>query len=109
MTGLPVGPHWPWPVACRRARMVVPVFPVLPNSGKGATGWRPIARGPLRAQRAHPCAVGIIGARDLIIDSTPILAWRRAGPDAAFGHAPAQHPRPLLPLPYDDVAVPASS
>jgi transposase len=38
----------------------------------------------------------LIGARALIIDSAPILAWRRADPDAAFGHAPAQHPRPLL-------------
>src|SRR5438309_8250179 len=38
----------------------------------------------------------LIGARDLIIDSAPILAWRRADPDAAIGHAPAQHPRPLL-------------
>jgi len=38
----------------------------------------------------------LIGARDLIIDSAPILAWHRADPDAAFGHAPAQHPRPLL-------------
>jgi transposase len=38
----------------------------------------------------------LIGSRDLIIDSVPILAWRRADPDAAFGHAPAQHPRPLL-------------
>ena len=38
----------------------------------------------------------LIGARDVIIDSAPILAWRRADPDAAFGHAPAQHPRPLL-------------
>src|SRR5256885_4049600 len=38
----------------------------------------------------------LMGARDLIIDSVPILAWRRADPDAAFGHAPAQHPRPLL-------------
>src|SRR5258708_7207366 len=38
----------------------------------------------------------LIGARDLIIDSVPILAWHRADPDAAFGHAPAQHPRPLL-------------
>jgi transposase len=37
-----------------------------------------------------------MGARDLIIDSAPILAWRRADPDAAVGHAPAQHPRPLL-------------
>src|SRR5438552_15603401 len=38
----------------------------------------------------------LIGARDLIIESAPILAWRRADPDAAIGHAPAQHPRPLL-------------
>ncbi len=38
----------------------------------------------------------LIGARDLIIDSVPILAWRRVDPDAAYGHAPAQHPRPLL-------------
>lgn len=37
----------------------------------------------------------LIGARDLIIDSVPLLAWRRADPDAAYGHAPAQHPRPL--------------
>jgi hypothetical protein len=35
-------------------------------------------------------------ARDLIIDSAPILAWRRADPDAAVGHAPTHHPRPLL-------------
>src|SRR6266446_9748797 len=28
----------------------------------------------------------LIGARDLIIDSAPILAWRHADPDAAFGH-----------------------
>ena|SRR6266849_9259175 len=38
----------------------------------------------------------LIGARDLIIDSAPILAWRRVDPDAAIGHAPAQHPRPLF-------------
>jgi hypothetical protein len=37
----------------------------------------------------------LMSARDLIIDSVPILAWRRADPDAAFGHAPAQHPHPL--------------
>src|SRR5260370_16116095 len=46
--------------------------------------------------------MGLTGARDLIIDSAPILAWRRADPDAAFGHAPAHHPRPPLsayPLP----------
>jgi len=38
----------------------------------------------------------LIGARDLIIDSAPILAWRRGDPDAAYGHAPAHHPLPLL-------------
>jgi hypothetical protein len=38
----------------------------------------------------------LIGARDLIIDSAPILAWRRSDPDAVLGHAPAQHPHPLL-------------
>jgi hypothetical protein len=38
----------------------------------------------------------LIGARDLIIDSAPILAWRRRDPDAAVGHAPHHHPRPLL-------------
>src|SRR5260370_18920521 len=38
----------------------------------------------------------LIGARDLIIDSAPILAWRRTDPDAAVGHAPAHHPRPFL-------------
>jgi hypothetical protein len=34
---------------------------------------------------------GLTRARDLIIDSAPILAWRRADPDAAFSHAPAHH------------------
>ncbi|HEU5381976.1 MAG TPA: hypothetical protein VFV38_41685 [Ktedonobacteraceae bacterium] len=36
----------------------------------------------------------LMGARDLMIDSAPILAWCRTDPDAASGHAPAQHPRP---------------
>jgi transposase len=44
-----------------------------------------------RALRCH-----LIGARDLIIDSAPILAWRRSDPDASMGHAPAHHPRSLL-------------
>jgi hypothetical protein len=38
----------------------------------------------------------VLRARDLIIDSAPLLAWRKADPDAAYGHAPAHHPRPLL-------------
>jgi transposase len=44
----------------------------------------------------HALRRRLIRARDLIIDSAPILAWRRRDPDAAFGHAPAHHPRPLL-------------
>src|SRR5260221_11814378 len=38
----------------------------------------------------------LISGRDLIIDSAPILAWRRHDPDAAVGHAPHHHARPLL-------------
>jgi transposase len=38
----------------------------------------------------------IIRARDLIIDSAPILVWRRGDPDARVGHAPAQHARRFL-------------
>jgi hypothetical protein len=43
----------------------------------------------------------LISGRDLIVDSAPILAWRRCDPDAAVGHAPHHHAphhhaRPLL-------------
>jgi transposase len=34
---------------------------------------------------------GVMRARDLIIDSAPIKAWRRHDPDARVGHAPAHH------------------
>jgi hypothetical protein len=40
--------------------------------------------------------MGLARGRDRIIDRAPILAWRRADPDAAVGPAPAHHPRPLL-------------
>jgi hypothetical protein len=42
--------------------------------------------------------MGLTRARDLILDSAPILAWRRTDPDAAaaIGHAPAHYPRQLL-------------
>ncbi len=40
--------------------------------------------------------VGLTRARDLVIDSAPILAWRRRDPDAASGHAPAHHPTAWL-------------
>jgi hypothetical protein len=38
----------------------------------------------------------LIGGHDLIVDSAPILAWQRRDPDAAVGHAPRHHARPLL-------------
>lgn len=38
----------------------------------------------------------LLSGRDLIIDSAPILARRRRDPDAAVGHAPHHHARPLL-------------
>src|SRR5205814_4240976 len=62
----------------------------------------------LKAAGAPPCemlfiltvrialACGLSRARDLIIDSAPILAWRRTDPDAASGHAPAHHPTAFL-------------
>jgi hypothetical protein len=40
--------------------------------------------------------MGLTHGRDLILDSAPILAWRRTDLDAAMGHAPSRHPRPLL-------------
>jgi hypothetical protein len=48
----------------------------------------------LAVQEALRC--GLIRAWDLIIDSAPILAWRRTDPDATVGHAPAQHPKRFL-------------
>lgn len=62
----------------------------------------------LHAAGAPPCellfillvraalASGLSRGRDLIIDSAPILAWRRSDPDAASGHAPAHHPTAFL-------------
>lgn len=38
----------------------------------------------------------LIGAKDLIIDSAPLKAWRRDDPDATVGHAPAHHPQRFL-------------
>ncbi len=40
--------------------------------------------------------VRLMGARDLIVDSAPLKAWRRSDPDARYGHAPAHHPTALL-------------
>jgi hypothetical protein len=42
------------------------------------------------------CHWRLIRGRDLILDRAPILAWQRRAPDAARGHAPHHHARPLL-------------
>jgi len=97
MNGCTVGLPWLWPVACPSLQMASRAFPALPNcanAGKrqGAPPFETLfVLTVWRAVRCH-----LIGARDLIIDSAPILAWRRTDPDAATGHAPAHHPRPLL-------------
>ncbi|HVA90651.1 MAG TPA: transposase, partial [Chloroflexota bacterium] len=44
----------------------------------------------------HALRTRLIGARDLILDSAPINAWRVADPDAQVGHAPAHHPSAWL-------------
>jgi hypothetical protein len=92
--------HWP-------ALALVCVLPLgsagqprIPSPSQLCKRWQ-AAGAPLNESlfvltvwRAVRCR--LIGARDLIIDSAPILAWRRTYPDAALGHAPAHHPRPLL-------------
>lgn len=74
--------------------------PCVPSPSQLCKRWQAAGAPPFetlfvltvwRAIRCH-----LISARDLIIDSAPILAWRRADPDAATGHAPAHHPRSLL-------------
>ena len=73
--------------------------PSIPSPSQLCKRWQQAGAPPfetlfvLTVWRAVHCR--LIGARDLIIDSAPILAWRRADPDAAVGHAPAQHPRPI--------------
>ena len=74
--------------------------PAIPSPSQLCKRWQAAGAPPfetlfvLTVWRAVRCR--LIGARDLIIDSAPILAWRRTDPDAASGHAPAHHPRPLL-------------
>ena len=74
--------------------------PRIPSPSQLCKRWQAAGAPPfetlfvLTVWRAVRCR--LIGARDLIIDSAPILAWRRKDPDAAVGHAPAHHPLPLL-------------
>src|SRR5256884_2172335 len=74
--------------------------PRIPSPSQLCKRWQAAGAPPfetlfvLTVWRAVRCR--LVGARDLIIDSAPILAWRRCDPDAALGHAPAHHPRSLL-------------
>jgi len=74
--------------------------PCIPSPSQLCKRWQAAGAPPFetlfvlhvwRDVRCH-----LIGARDLIIDSAPIKAWRRDDPDAALGHAPAHHPTRLL-------------
>jgi hypothetical protein len=82
----------------------------LPTAPQGAVRVPSPAQMCKRAARAGapPCEMlfvlavraalrcGLIRARDLIIDSAPLKAWRRRDPDAQHGHAPAHHPTRFL-------------
>ena len=97
MIGCAPGLLWRWPVDC----------PSVPMGGCACKVESQQSK-RLRASGAPPSEAlfvllvraalwtGLTRARDLIIDSAPILAWGRADPDAALGHAPAHHPRSLL-------------
>jgi hypothetical protein len=61
-----------------------------------AQGGAPVCECLLVVLVRLACHWRLIGGRDLIIDSAQILAWRRRDPDAALGHAPHHHARPLL-------------
>ena len=98
-----------WPVLALACGLSLDAVgkPCVPSPSQLCKRWQAAGAPPFetlfvltvwRAVRCH-----LIGARDLIINSAPILAWRRTDPDAATGHAPAHHPRPRLvwlPRPY---------
>ena len=97
MIGCVPGQPWRWPVGCQETPMADSVWPSPSQQCKRlrAAGAPPSEALFVLLVRAALCT-GLTRARDLIIDSAPILAWRRADPDAALGHAPAHHPRSLL-------------
>ena len=92
-----VGLPWHWRVDCLEALWACRASPHPREPRKrGRTAGAPVGEALLivAVQTALRCR--LIGARDLVIDSAPILAWWRRDPDAQVGHAPAHHPRPLL-------------
>jgi hypothetical protein len=91
-----------WPALARACGLPTDVQgrPRVPSASQQ---WKRLARAG-----APPCELlfvtlvkaairrRLVGARDRIIDSAPIKAWRKDDPDAALGHAPAHHPTRLL-------------
>ena len=95
--GCVAGLLWRSPVGCRwvpRASRACPV-PREPRK-RGRAAGAPVGEALLIVAVQTAIRRRLMGARDLIIDSAPILAWWRRDPDARIGHAPAHHPRPLL-------------
>src|SRR5262249_23527055 len=75
-----------------RLRVPSPAQQCKRGRGGGAPAYAGLFVAVVRPGR--PTHLG--GGRDVIIDSAPILAWQRTDPDAATGHAPHHHARPLL-------------
>src|SRR5215467_15246364 len=100
MIGWWPGPHWLWPVGYPSMRKGAHWCPRVPSASQhcrrsmhaGAPACESLLVVLVRLARYQR----LIGGRDLIVDSAPVLAWRRADPDAAVGHAPHHHARPLL-------------
>ena len=78
----------------RKGRPRVP-SPATMRSRAAAAGAPPYEVLLMEAVR-QALRTRLIGDRDLIIASAPIKAWRRADPNARYGHAPAHHPTAFL-------------
>ncbi len=98
MTGWSRGPPWRLPVGCQLTRRVARGSPpsASQQSRRGTHAGAPPCESLLVVLVRLARQWRLMSGRDLIVDSAPILAWRRRDPDAAVGHAPHHHARPLL-------------
>ncbi len=71
-------------------------WPQVPSPSQQCTRAAAAGAPPFEMLFVVAVRARLIGARDLIIDSAPLLAWRRRDPDAASSHAPAHHPTAFL-------------
>lgn len=91
-----------WPALARACGLPLNAqgIPRVPSPSqqwkRGARAGAPVCEALLVVVVRLALRQRLLSARDLVVDSAPILAWRRADPDAAVGHAPHHHPRPLL-------------